>query len=120
MMDRIKLSIAVIVFVLIGIVGFIFMEVTDKKTNVTPTSKLDTTHVESTVQEPVTVEQPKPRIWKGSDYGLPVGVVVGGEMDNENPTLNWLSIQQPDGHMVLVKSIDGPLWVAIQKGDIIE
>jgi hypothetical protein len=71
--------------------------------------------------ETTTTEESKPtRIWRGSDYGLPAGVIVGGEQDNENPALNWLTIQQPDGHMTIVHNIDGRLWNAVQNGDIIE
>lgn len=60
------------------------------------------------------------RIWKSSETGLPVGVVVGGECNDENTSINWLSIRQLDGHMTIVKNIDGQLWGAIMLGDIIE
>lgn len=67
-----------------------------------------------------TPEQSKPRVWNGAEYKLPIGVVIDGEMDDNDPSINWLSIQQPDGHMVLVTGIDGKLWSAIEIGDIIE
>ena len=60
------------------------------------------------------------RIWKSSETGLPIGVVVGGECDNENSSINWLSIRQSDGHMIIAKNIDGQLWGAVMIGDIIE
>ncbi len=114
MIEKIRENMLLILgFVFIGIfsIGLFFVI----KNEPTPKTEQPVTQTETTQPE-----EPKSRVWKGADYGLPVGVVVGGEMDNENPALNWLSIQQPDGHMVLVKSIDGPLWVAIQKGDVIE
>jgi hypothetical protein len=60
------------------------------------------------------------RIWKSSETGLPVGVVVDGESDDEISSINWLSIRQSDGHMTIVKNIDGQLWGAVMIGDIIE
>lgn len=60
------------------------------------------------------------RIWKSSETGLPIGVVVGGECDNGNSSINWLSIRQSDGHMIIAKNIDGQLWGAVMIGDIIE
>lgn len=47
------------------------------------------------------------------------GDIVVMLMKND-PSINWLCIQQPDGHMVIVKNVDKVLWTAIQKGDIIE
>lgn len=47
-------------------------------------------------------------------------MVVGGECNDENTSINWLSIRQLDGHMTIVKNIDGQLWGAIMLGDIIE
>lgn len=83
--------------------------------------------VEQPTEQPVkqtettTTEETKPaRIWKGIDYGLPAGVVVGGEYLEGMPSSNWISIQQADGHIVVVKNLEWQIHSAIEEGDIIE
>jgi hypothetical protein len=91
-----------------------------------PSNKPQPTQIEQ--PKPVETEKPKTeetinqyaRVWKGSEYGLPTGVLVSGEADDNDPSINWLCIQQPDGHMVIVKNVDKILWQAIEKGDVIE
>ena len=65
-------------------------------------------------------EEPKSRVWRGSDYGLPAGVVVSGGYLEESPSTNFISIQQADGHIVLVKNLEWQIHSAIEEGDIIE
>lgn len=114
MIEKIRENMLLILgFVFIGIfsIGLFFVI----KNEPTPKTEQPVTQTETTQPE-----EPKSRVWRGLDYGLPTGVVVGGEQDDENPALNWLTIQQPDGHMIMVHNIDGRLWNAIEKGDIIE
>jgi hypothetical protein len=119
MIDKIRTSISIIlVIVLVSIITLFFVgggKKTDEKLSETP-------KVEQPKQTSVEELAPsaQPRVWKGSDYGLPVGVLVSGESDENDPSINWLCIQQPDGHMMIVKNVDKVLWTAIQKGDIIE
>jgi hypothetical protein len=119
MIDKIRTSISIIlVIVLVSIITFFFVgggKKTDEKLSETP-------KVEQPKQTSVEELAPSAqhRVWRGSDYGLPAGVIVDGEADDNDPSINWLCIQQSDGHMVIVKSVDKILWVAIQKGDIIE
>ena len=68
-----------------------------------------------------TTEETKPaRIWRGTEYGLPAGVVVGGEYIDGSPSTNYISIQQADGHIVVVKNLEWQIHSAIEEGDIIE
>lgn len=121
MIDKVRTSISIIiVIVLVSIITLFFVEgskKTDEKLSETPPPKVEQPKP-PVVEEPTPVAQP--RVWKGSDYGLPAGVLVSGEADENDPSINWLCIQQPDGHMVIVKNVDKVLWTAIQKGDIIE
>lgn len=110
--ENISLFIIGLVFIGLFSIGLLFII----KNEPTPKTEQPVTQTETTPTE----ESKPTRIWRGSDYGLPAGVIVGGEQDNENPALNWLTIQQPDGHMTMVHNIDGRLWNAVQKGDIIE
>lgn len=66
------------------------------------------------------LKEPKPRIWRGVDYGLPAGVVVGGEYLENSPSSNYISIQQADGHVVIVKNLEWQIHNALEEGDIIE
>lgn len=71
--------------------------------------------------ETTTTEETKPaRIWRGVDYGLPAGVVVGGEYIDGSPSTNYISIQQADGHIILVKNLEWQIHSALENGDIIE
>jgi hypothetical protein len=110
----------VLLIVAIGLFIFVYNNKLNSNYEVVPrTSEQPKTEQPKEVVEQST-DEPKPRIWRGADYGLPAGVIVGGEQDDENPALNWVSIQQPDGHMTIAHNIDGRLWNAIEKGDIIE
>jgi len=117
MIDKIRHFVPQIIFGFLFFVLFLIGLRFVNKNNPTPKTEQLVTQTETTTP---TTEEPKPRVWRGSDYGLPAGVIVGGEQDNENPALNWLTIQQPDGHMTMVHNIDGRLWNAVQNGDIIE
>jgi len=121
MIDKIRISISIIiVIVLVSIITLFFVEgskKTDEKLLESPQPKVEQPKSPA-VEETTPVVQP--RVWKGSDYGLPIGVVVSGESDENDPSINWLCIQQPDGHMMIVKNVDKVLWTAIQKGDIVE
>lgn len=77
--------------------------------------------VKQTETATATTEETKPtRILRGADYGLPAGVVVGGGYLEESPSTNFISIQQADGHIVLVKNLEWQLYHTIEIGDIIE
>lgn len=69
---------------------------------------------------PITEGTKPARIWRGVDYGLPAGVVVGGEYIDGSPSTNYISIQQADGHIILVKNLEWQIHSALEKGDIIE
>lgn len=71
--------------------------------------------------ETTTTEETKPtRILRGADYGLPAGVVIEGEYLDGSPSSNYISIQQADGHIVIIKNLEWQLHSAIHTGDIIE
>lgn len=110
---RESLSIAIVGIVMIGIfsIGLFFVIKNE------PTPKTEQTVTQTETTQP---EEPKPRVWRGSDYGLPAGVVVGGEYLESSPSSNWVSIQQADGHIVIVKNLEWQLYGAIEEGDIIE
>ena len=79
------------------------------------------TEQSATQTETTPTEETKPaRIWRGVEYGLPAGVVVGSEYIDDLPSTNFISIQQADGHIVLVKNLEWHIHSAIEEGDIIE
>jgi hypothetical protein len=85
--------------------------------------QVDTPQVDEPQEETqsVSVQESKPakRIWNGYTYGLPSGVIVEGESDDET-SHNWLSIRKPDGNMVLIKDVDPDFWAACKSGDSIQ
>lgn len=79
------------------------------------------TEQSATQTETTQPEETKPaRIWRGVDYGLPAGVVIEGEYLDGSPSSNYISIQQADGHIVIIKNLEWQLHSTIHTGDIIE
>lgn len=114
---RESLSIVIVGIIMIALFSFGLFMVIKKPISSEHLFKAEQTEV----TKPTTEETKPTRIWRGADYGLPAGVVVDdGEYLEQSPSTNWISIQQADGHIVMVKNLEWQLYSAIKKGDIIE
>jgi hypothetical protein len=59
--------------------------------------------------------------WLSSEVGdLPIGEVISGEIDDDDPKINWLTISDSTGKMTMVRNIDPVIWWSINIGDFIK
>ena len=123
MINKLRESLVVIVGIIMialfssGLI-FYLKKATDTEVKVEQPTEQPVKQTETTT--PTTEETKPARIWRGADYGLPAGVVVGGEYIDGSPSTNYISIQQADGHIVVVKNLEWQIHSAIEEGDIIE
>lgn len=83
-----------------------------------PQPQIETEATSPSIDEPVEGDV---RIWSSVETNLPRGLIIGGEMNTNDNTINSLQIQDTITKVItLVRDIDPYLWNAIKSGDIIK